>query len=291
VPDIIGPMVEGPHFGDHFKNTLHGLGDNILGRTLWEFSKVFRVEQRGQEYIPQLQEHLQKGALIVPFTHPSVIDPMLVIHLMMEHFDLETRRFLMLTGKKFFDGRMGPHALPLINFMRKRFGIEFVPIIQSNDNFYSDEERFEFNTHQLKDLRNILICKPGGLLVALAPQGTRSPEMRRGQKGFDFLIRSNPETTMIAPLALLATEDIHRKGDNLHLNFGARVTGQFLEPIQATKLIALANFDRSRQLRLTIADEVMYQFAQVVSPENRGVYSTYPPLPATPQEMLQITSQ
>ena len=284
-------MVEAPHFGDYFKNTLHGLSDNILGRTLWELSKVFHVEQRGQEYIPKLQEHLQNGALIVPFTHPSVVDPMLVIHLMMEYFDLETQRFLMLTGKKFLDGRMGPHAVPLINFMQNRYGIEFVPIVQSNDDFYTELARAEFNGKQLKYLRETMTCEPKGLLIGLAPQGTRSPEMLRGQKGFDFLIRSNPESCMIAPLALHGTENIHRKGDNLQLNFGAQVTAQFLAPIKATELIELAKSDRSRQLRLTMADQVMYRFAQVIPPENRGVYSVYPPLPATPQEMLKMTTQ
>ena len=268
-------MIESLHLTDYVRL----LGEQAISRTLLQVSKFLQVERKGDQYIPQIQEHLHNGTVIVPFNHPSLVDPMIVIHLLREHFDLETQRFVFLTAQKFIDGRMGAHAPPLIRYMENKYGIKFVTLIQHNDTLYNPDEKRRHNRSQLKMLRDLCIHEPQGLLIAMAPEGTRSVAMNKAQSGFDFLVRSAGEKGMIAPIALQGTNRIHAKGDKTRINLFAQATVEFLQPQLVPDLMQeVENYHCSGFEDMPIVDAVMYRIAQTVPFEHRGAYATYPPM-------------
>lgn len=277
-------MIESPQLNRYVKK----MTELTISKSLWEISKGFHIEKKGNEYIPCIQEHMQNGTVIVPFNHPSLVDPMIVIHQLLENFDLEIQNFIFLASMKFFDGRMGPIASPLIEYM-KQYGVKLEPVIQPNDSNYTERQRRDHNTPVFRKLKKLCQTDPEGLLIGIAPGGTRTVEMNRAQGGFDFLVKSADMHGLVAPIALHNTHHIHTKDQPWYrTNLLAKVSAEFLPPIYGPNLVGeLANYHSNGYKEMTMGDAVMYRIAQAVSTTHRGVYSTYPPMEETSQFIMQ----
>jgi 1-acyl-sn-glycerol-3-phosphate acyltransferase len=114
--------------------------------------------------------------------------------------------------------------------------------------------------------------KSGGVM-AIAPEGTRSPDgnLLRGRAGASFLAAK--AGVPIVPVAVMGTEDrvvIDRLRHLRRLDIVARVGKPF-------KLPALKDGDRDAQLQ-EFTDEIMCHIAALLPPERRGFYADHPRL-------------
>lgn len=105
-----------------------------------------------------------------------------------------------------------------------------------------------------------------GKILAVAPEGTRSGsgQLQRGQPGIVTLaLRSGAP---LLPMVYFGSERFHSNILRLRrTDFQIRVGRPFL--------VHLPDGTALRQVRQTIADEIMYQLAVLLPPAYRGVYS------------------
>jgi len=115
-------------------------------------------------------------------------------------------------------------------------------------------------------LREGLTALERGFILAIAPEGTRS--------GTGCLARGNPGVVTMAlqsgapllPVAYYGGEKIHHNYRRLRrTDFHVRVGQLFYVDVQGTRM--------SRELRLKITDEIMFQLAALLPEQYRGVYA------------------
>jgi 1-acyl-sn-glycerol-3-phosphate acyltransferase len=110
----------------------------------------------------------------------------------------------------------------------------------------------------------VKVLKQGGIL-AVAPEGTRSGDgrLQRGHPGIVFLAEMSEAPLM--PLVYYGGEDFRRNIKRLRRTDFHILVGQ---PFR----IQFASDRPTRQERVEITDEIMFQLAALLPPANRGYY-------------------
>lgn len=212
-------------------------------KTLRFFSRAFLgliadVEKIGEDRIPQT------GGAIVVSNHVGRLDALLAIILS------DREDIIMMVAEKYRS-----------SFIWRYFGKK-VDAIWLN--------RFEADFHAMREVHKRL--QKGGIL-ALAPEGTRSPTgtLMQGKPGAAFLAAK--AGVPIIPLALIGTEDAVVKSRLKHfkrLQLGFRVGKPIVLP-------PMGRQNRDAYLEAQ-TEEIMCQIAALLPPSHWGVYANHPRL-------------
>lgn len=114
--------------------------------------------------------------------------------------------------------------------------------------------------------QSLQLLQGGGALI-LAPEGTRSPAMRRGRMGLAYLALKSG-----APILPVGISGMQRWRGFFH-GRRARVTIRFGDPFRVRDEICCAAGAAQRAFLRQITDESMYQLARLVEPALRGEYA------------------
>jgi 1-acyl-sn-glycerol-3-phosphate acyltransferase len=194
----------------------------------WLLAKLDRAY--GLENIPT------QGPAILMINHIAFIDPIVVLNVV-------PRDIVPLAKAEVYD-------LPLIGIFPKLWGV--IPV-----------HREEFDRAAIRQVMDVL---GAGEIVLVAPEATRSPQLREGKEGIAYL--ASRSGAPIVPVAIEGTEEFPAlrytqawRGPGARLTFGSpfRFRGEFQRA------------DRE-QLR-TMTDEAMYILSALLPPEQRGYYA------------------
>lgn len=211
------------------------------------FRVIARIEVRGMENVPP------SGAFIGVSNHIGRLDAALV-YLVVDRQDI-----IMMVAEKYRESAL------------------FRWLVRMVDGIYID--RFNADLNAMREVMRRL--KEGGVL-AMAPEGTRSPNgsLQEGKDGASYLAAKSG--LPILPVGITGTEDegvMQRLRHFKRLSIVANVGKTFLLPPLSVK-------DREAQLP-QFTDEIMCHIAALLPEGYRGVYANHP----RTAELLGQTSQ
>lgn len=224
-----------------------------------------RLDRSGEEHASVIEKHLSTGSVIAPFNHRSIIDPLVVMRELSSLSGSSLRKIILPASMKFFDGRMGNTATQVMYYVAQKYGVELLPTIQHYDQSYTDDEKLANYRQVIGSILGSL--KEPGTVVALSPEGTRSPtaQLLPAQKGLDLFMKRAPQS-LVLPIALEGTENIvgseYRTVHPWH-----RAAVSLGAPMRAEEII-----EYSRQLQIQPRDAVMLHIAANLPQEDRGYY-------------------
>ena len=200
------------------------------------FWLLARIEIHGIEHIPQ------NGACLLTFNHLGMVDAPLL------YSSVQRQDFTGLVADKH----------------QKNFFLNWV--VNTLEGIWIDRDRADFQA--LKQARRFL--KKGGLL-AISPEGTRSPEhsLIEAKSGVAFLAERTQ--ACILPAAITGTEN------------GLKAMFTFKRPLfklhigESFRLPPIDRKDRDGSLKRN-TDEIMCRIAALLPVEYRGVYADHPRL-------------
>jgi 1-acyl-sn-glycerol-3-phosphate acyltransferase len=196
-----------------------------IGFTL--LAKIHKVE--GVENLPQT------GSAILMINHIALIDPILVLHLV-------PRNIVPMAKVEVYD-------YPIIGILPKMWGV--IPV-----------RREEIDRRAIQQTLQVI---ESGEIVLLAPEATRSPQLKQGKEGVAY-IASRTQTPVI-PVAVSGTTGF----PTLPFTKNWRQPGavvKFGRPFIYRKDLQHASREQLRKMM----DEAMYVLAGLLPAEQRGVY-------------------
>lgn len=196
-----------------------------IGFTL--LAKINKVE--GVENVPQA------GPAILMINHIALIDPILVMHLV-------PRNIVPMAKIEVYD-------YPIIGILPKMWGV--IPV-----------RREEVDRRAIQQTLQVI---EAGEIVLLAPEATRSPQLKQGKEGVAY-IASRTQTPVI-PVAISGTTGF----PTLPFTKNWRQPGavvKFGRPFIYRKDLKRASREQLRKMM----DEAMYVLAGLLPAEQRGVY-------------------
>lgn len=197
-----------------------------LGFTL--LAKLDKVE--GLENVPA------EGSAILFINHIAFIDPVVVVHVV-------PRNIVPLAKIEAF-------GHPIVGIFARIWG--GIPV-----------RREEFDRRAVKQVLDVLRA---GEIVLMAPEGTRSPQLRRGKVGVAYLA-ARSETTIV-PVAIDGTTGFPTlRFSPRWRELGAHV--RFGKPFRYRLDLKRPKREQLRQM----TDEVMYILAAMLPEHRRGVYA------------------
>ena len=197
---------------------------------------AFRVVTRPT--IEGLRQVPNQGPVILIVNHSNAFDPMLLMGALTERFAIPLSK---LENMKH----------PLYGWLLRLYAP--IPL-----------RREGVDRRALK--HSLRVLQDGGALI-IAPEGTRSPSMRRGKTGLAYLALQSGAP--ILPVGISGMEDWPKffRGQR------APVTIRFGAPFRINGPISREIGEKRRAFLRQITDESMYQLARLVEPALRGVYA------------------
>lgn len=190
-------------------------------------AKVHQVE--GVENIPQT------GPAILMINHIALIDPILVLHLV-------PRNIIPMAKIEVYD-------YPIIGILPKMWGV--IPV-----------RRDEVDRRAIQQVIQVI---EAGEIALLAPEGTRSPELKQGKEGVAYI--ASRTQAPIVPVAVSGTIGFPTLPFTKNWKQpGATV--KFGQPFVFRQDYQRAGREQLRQMM----DEAMYILASLLPAEQRGVY-------------------
>lgn len=227
----------------HEQLRLHAseLAIEFKARAYWTYiTRVLRLRLEGARHLDPVKRHIASGGSLVAISnHESIIDPGVVISLLQKALGGFIRTKIWLASSKFFphlydnldrastiaftreiarhrqeameDEARSMHAIAVAN------GVQMLPIVQSHRMREGAFKRLNVNIN-LASLDGLSAALRESRTVAgICPEGTRSLDGRLGeaQAGMQHVFRDEEvsDKTMILPLGLVGTRDIHRVDD------------------------------------------------------------------------------
>ncbi|MBN1148606.1 MAG: 1-acyl-sn-glycerol-3-phosphate acyltransferase [Anaerolineales bacterium] len=183
-----------------------------------------------------LEDVPEQGAAILMINHIAFVDPIIVLHFV-------PRNIVPMA-------KIEVYEYPVVGILPKIWGV--IPV-----------RRQEVDRKAIQQAFDVLRA---GEIVLVAPEATRSPQLRRGKEGVAYLA-SRTETPII-PVAIQGTQGFPAlrytapwRGPGALVRFG--------KPFLYRSELRRADRD---QLRV-MTDEAMYVLAAMLPPEQRGVYA------------------
>jgi 1-acyl-sn-glycerol-3-phosphate acyltransferase len=195
------------------------------------FTLLAKIESvQGLENIPAI------GPAILMINHMALIDPVVIVHIV-------PRSIVPLAKIEVYD-------YPVIGIFPKMWGV--IPV-----------RREEFDRRAVQQIFDVLRARE---IVLIAPEGTRSPQLRQAKEGIAYV--GSRSHAPILPVAIDGTIGFPAlRGTRRWREAGARVT--FGKPFRFRQELAHANRD---QLHV-MTEEAMYVLAELLPPHRRGVYA------------------
>lgn len=199
---------------------------------LLAFRVVTRTTIEGLHHVPN------QGPVILIVNHSNAFDPMLVMGALSERFAIPLSKQENLKH-------------PLYGWLLRIYSP--IPLRRGS----VDRGALQQSLRLLQD---------GGVLI-IAPEGTRSPSMRRGRSGLAYLALKSGAP--ILPVGISGMQD----WPDFFRGRRARVTIRFGTPFRIKEPISRGIGVKRRAFLRQITDESMYQLARLVEPALRGVYA------------------
>lgn len=207
-------------------------------RAYWIFiAHGLRLRLEGARHLDPVQRHVASGGSLVAISnHESIIDPGVVISLLQKALGGFIRTKIWLASSKFFphlydnldsastaafireivmhrqeameDEARSMHAIAAAN------GVQMLPIVQSHRMGEGVFKRLNVKINLASFDRLSAALRESGTVAGICPEGTRSLDGTLGeaQAGIQHVFRDKEvrDKTMILPLGLVGTRDIHR---------------------------------------------------------------------------------
>jgi len=264
-------------------------------------NRLLRVRQEGEEHLDTVKGHISGGGSVLVITnHESFVDPGVAISLLQKSLGNLVRHKILLASSKFFPdfyhdidasealnhaSEISGHKNDVMEKEAKLLGeiarvndITLVPVVQGHRLGEGTFRRLNvrLNRRSLDEVSRAL--KLAGTIVGVSPEGTRSRNglLAEAQSGIQSLLR-DPEVaaqTMVLPLALHGTRDIHHTGDTEHNiragwgNVFAQVSAEFGEPFFSRDVHA-----DSGTFGIQPKDIFMLRVARLLPREKLGYYA------------------
>lgn len=273
-----------------------GFEADVKARAYWWFIEHgLRLNVVRREELEPVRRHMSmNGSLVVFFNHESLIDPGVAMSLMQKSLGSLIHRQMWLASSKFF-----PHLYePFADEIQKTFALEIeahkreamqdeaqfmhaiahmnraemLPVVQSHrigDGAFKRLNVVEINLKSLDIFAEAL--RAGGTVGGISPEGTRSRDglLAQAQAGMQHIFRDRDvaEKTMIVPLALTGTRDVHS------VQYGWKSP---LAPVTATFGSAFCYDDVLKDAKtydLLAKDVFMLRVGRLLPPEKLGYYA------------------
>jgi len=188
------------------------------------------------DHVEGLENFPLKGAAILMMNHIAFIDPMVIIN-------VSPRNIVPMAKIEVYD-------IPLFGIFPKIWQV--IPV-----------RREEVDRRAIRQTLQVLRA---GEIVLIAPEGTRSPQMKRGKEGVAYL--GSRTGVPIVPIAIDGTEGFPAPP----FTSAWRKPGAFIKfgpPFRFRENTRRAG----RELLSKMTEEAMYIVAAMLPPERRGVYA------------------
>lgn len=142
-------------------------------------------QDRSEQNLSLVNDHLKEGSVVVYFNHVSLVDPPALIAYLFGHLD-NMQNIIVPTSRRHHDIKQKPYFDGLAIQMATLINVEVLPVVQRKDyHLYSANEQVRLARKFLSRSKEVL-GKPGGVLV-IAPEGTRSQsgQLQKAESGFE----------------------------------------------------------------------------------------------------------
>jgi len=141
------------------------------------------ISEASETNLLALDQHLESGSSVVYFNHTTLIDsPALIAFLLVQLSNIG--RIGVLTSEKHYDISRRPRDGLMIR-SASLIRVNPLRVVQSDDDHYSEQVRFNLNKSMFRQVKKILGEFGGTILIA--PEGTRSPngQLQKAEGEFD----------------------------------------------------------------------------------------------------------